>query len=119
MRKIIFALCAFFCLAGAAQAEVTGLSVKFKGGCSAANTTGSCTIAATATGSDLASEAIVLQRATSQNGRYKNVSAAPKSLSDSGSATFKFRNQSGCYRAVTAENGNAAPDKTSRAICEK
>ena len=119
MKKILFVFCAFFCLAGAAQADVSTLSAKFRGGCSAANTNGSCTIGATATGSELASDSVVLQRSDTQSGRYKNVSATPKSLSDSGSVTFKFRNKSGCYRVVTAENGNDAADVRSKAICEK
>ena len=120
MRKVAFILIGIgVIVAGRADAEVTALTAKFRGGCIAANTTGSCTITAAAEGADFAGDSVVLRRSATPNGRYRNVSATPRALDDTGRATFRFRNAPGCYRVYTAPNGNDLPDVRSRTICEK
>ena len=121
MKKLVKVLVAVGVLGFAVQsasAEVTGLTAKFAGGCQASNT-GSCTIKVSASGSDLASDAVVLEQADTSKGRFRYVSKTTRTLSESGSTSFKFRNKAGCYKVVTAPNGNDTPDVRSRTICEK
>lgn len=117
MKKVSFILAGLL-MASVANADVTALSVKFGGGCSSTNT-GTCTIKVTASGTDLDQSAVVLQRGTSQKGPWRYVSKTSRSLSATGRAQFRFANQDGWYRAVTAPNGNDAADIRSRAIQEK
>lgn len=106
-------------LSNVAFADVSSLTARFAGGCSESNTTGSCAIKVSATGSDLGSEGVLLLHSDTLNGHYAKVSKNARSLSDSGQATFRFRNAKGCYKVTTAENGNDKPDVTSHRICEK
>ena len=103
----------------AAFADVTGLTARLAGSCRTANTTGACTIKVAASGSSLGSDSVLLLRAATSNGNYRYVSNRARTLSDTGTTTFKFRNADGCYKVVTAPNGNDSPDVRSRAVCEK
>ena len=99
-----------------AFAEVTALTATFAGGCKSANT-GSCTIKVSASG-DTSGASVLLKHADSQKGSFRKVSNTAKSIA-SGSTSFRFRNKSGCYVVVTADNGNDVADVSSRKICEK
>lgn len=84
-----------------AYADLDSLRIKFGGGC-APTSRGTCTIKVTASGTDLANESGLLQRASSRNGRYRNVSNRSRSLDDNGRATIRFQNNQGCYRFVAS-----------------
>ena len=121
MKKLVRALVAVGVIglaAHGASAEVTGLTAKLAGGCQATNT-GTCTIRVSASGTDLASDSVVLENAETAKGPFRYVSKTTRTLSESGSATMKFRNKSGCYKVVTAPNGDDAADVRSRIVCEK
>ena len=121
MKNLVNGLVAVgvICIAAqGASAEVTSLAAKFAGGCKTTST-GSCTIKATAEGTELEGDGVVLQRADSAKGRYRYVSKTNRTLSEEGTTSFKFRNAAGCYRVVTTPNGNDVPDVRSRTICEK
>jgi len=122
MKKLVKVLVAVGVLGFVAQgasAEVTGLTAKFAGGCQVSNTRGSCVIKATASGSDLSSDEVVLEQADTSKGHFRTVGKTPKTLSSTGTTSFKFKNKAGCYKVVTAPNGNDKPDVRSRVICEK
>ena len=121
MKKLVQVIVAAAVIGLAAQgasAEVTGLTAKFAGGCKSKNT-GTCAIKVTASGSDLSSDEVVLERADTSKGHFRYVSRTTRTLSDSGRAEMKFRNVDGCYRVVTAPNGNDVPDVRSRTVCEE
>ena len=101
-----------------AFADISGLTAKFGGGCTAANTSGNCTIKVSATGSGLDGETVLLKHADTQAGPIKKISNRGHDIS-SGSTSIRFKNLGGCYIAVTGPNGNDKPDATSRKICEK
>lgn len=100
-----------------AYATVDSLSIKFGGGCVSTNT-GTCTLKITASGSDLGSDAVQIQHSSARNGTFRTISSRTHALSDTGRATVRLANEAGCYRAITARNGNSTPDHRSRAICE-
>lgn len=118
-KEAIIALGLLGLAASPAIAEVTSISAKFAGGCKLENTTSSCTIKATAAGTSLSTAAVVLQRSETGKGGWRYVSKSPRTLSATGQTTFRFKNVGGCYRVITAPNGNDTPDIRSRAICEK
>ena len=105
-------------LSSVAFADVEALSIRFGGGCFESNTSGSCVIKVTATGSDLDSETVRLTSGATRTDRFTKVSSRLRSL-ENGSAKFRFKNIPGaCFRVVTGPNGNAAPDARSNIICQ-
>lgn len=105
--------------ASSAQADVSGLTLKFGGGCLESNTTGSCTLKVYASGTDLGAEGVQVRTAATQKGPFKTISKTVHSLSSSGYATIRVKNNAGgCYEVVTGPNGNDKPDTTSNKKCE-
>ncbi len=104
-------------IAGSAYAEVTGITMRFAGGCTSTNTTGSCTIKATASGTDLSAESLSLQKSTTgSRGNYRNF-GYPRVPTDSGYASWKFKNDpstKACYRVK-----DVASNVRSRELCIK
>lgn len=101
-----------------AAAEIDSLTIRFAGGCKESNRNGACVIRATADGSELENEAIVLQHSNSSRGRFRNVSRTPRSLDENGRATFRFRNFVACFRAINDRNGDDEQDVRSNVVCE-
>ena len=119
--KTLLAICfTVLFVAGAANADVTGLSIKFGGGCYKGNTKGNCVIKVTAAGTELSGAGVQLYSSMSQKGPWKRYSNRVKELSATGLAQYKIRNIAGaCFEVRTAKNGNDKPDITSRKLCEK
>lgn len=121
MNTVKFGVLSALLLVGAAtsNADVTGLTARFAGGCNTSNTTGSCTIKVSASGTDLGSETVRIYAADSRNGPFNPISSRVHSLSSSGLASVRIANSRGpCFQARTGPNGNDKPDAKSRAICE-
>jgi hypothetical protein len=121
MKKYLVIVGLLFITAAAtnnAQAAVTGLKIKFAGGCLKANTSGACVIKATASGTELSSSTVQLLSSTSSRGNYRALSPRVHSLSANGFAAFSFKNVAGgCFIAVTRKNPGGRSVR-SRAICE-
>jgi hypothetical protein len=118
--RILAALAVLAGTASLAHADVDALALRFAGGCTTANTNGSCTLRVTATGTELSREGVQLYVAAKQGERFVRVSPRVKPLSENGQASYRVKNTpGGCYQVRTAPNGNDAPDVVSRAVCEK
>ncbi len=93
--------------ASTAFAEVTGISMKFAGGCSSTNTTGSCKIKALASGSDFSSDKLYLQKTSGgPRGNFVNV-GRPRTPADNGYTEWRFKNDpstSVCYRVKSYDS---------------
>lgn len=120
MKKMILvaAVAAFGVLAQGASADVSGLTSRFGGGCNKGNTTGTCTVKVSASGTDLSSETVQLYVGKDAKS-LKSISNRTTPLSTSGSAILRAKNVAGgCFQARTGPNGNDKPDASSRVICE-
>jgi len=118
-RNSIAAALLVVVVSSTAFAEVASLHAKFKGGGRVSNTTGSVSIAVTASGSDLATDSVQLWVAEGAGKSFKKVSNRLRVLSTTGTATFRVKNiPGGCYKVVTGPNGNDKPDHASNVICE-
>lgn len=106
-------------MASQGYCDADGLTARFAGGCTLANTEGGCRIRVVASGTELEGQTVQLWHSETNTGPWRRVSRRGKALDASGKALFSFKNQVGCYRATTANNGNDVPDVRSRIICEK
>jgi hypothetical protein len=118
IKSILCAAALIATTVSSANAEVTAISLKFKGGCSVAST-GTCTLSVKATGSDFSGDSFLIQRAETRGGSFKKISNRLRTYNETGSAAVKFKNVKGCYRAISAPNGNDVADVRSNTICEK
>jgi len=116
MKKLLGLITMLGVLSSNAFADVHLLTARFAGGCSTSNSTGGCTIKVAATGSELSDDTVNVQHADSATGNFRNLSSHTRSIS-SGSASFRFKNQSGCYRVVTVHNSGSRFVR-SRTLCE-
>ena len=102
-----------------ASADASGITIRFGGGCNAANTTGTCIIKVAVSGTELDSETVQLYTAAKSGDALKRVSSRLKGVSASGQASFRVRNVAGgCYQVRTGPNGDDKPDTKSRTLCE-
>lgn len=104
----------------AASADVTGIAMRFGGGCVTSNATGSCVLKPRFSGFDLATETAVLYTCTSSRGQCKRYSSRLHPVSEVGEVSMRIKNISGgCFQVRTGRNGNDKPDVRSNILCEK
>lgn len=121
LRKVslLSALVVGFALTSPAHAAVEHLKLKFKGGCTLSNTTGSCTLGASASGTNVAGAGVVFSYAPNASGPFTYLSATSRKLNSSGEVSVRLQNRAGCYRVTTTPNGNHRRDVRSGVLCEK
>lgn len=107
-----------FALASVSQAEVTGLAIRFGGGCFSDHI-GACTLKVTASGSSFDTDGDTVQlRYGKDRTSMRLISKRTISLDSTGRASKRIFNLPGCFQAITGPNGNDKPDLHSRIICE-
>jgi hypothetical protein len=100
-------------------ADVDSLTIRYGGGCTSDNSTGSCTIRVMAQGTDLDGEGLWIYTGKDQESLTR-LSPRVRPLNADGSATYRVKNVSGgCYRVRTSPNGNEKPDRLSNILCER
>ena len=106
--KVVGLFCLSLVLPGVLFADVTSIRIRLAGGCTTSNSSSSCTIKATANGSDLRGEQLRLEKSTTGlDGNY-DVFGRPRTLSNSGRTEWRFKNDPGrnvCYRAKDLATG--------------
>lgn len=122
MKKTLLTLGIAGLIAGfssSAFADVSGLTVRFGGGCLSSNTTGTCVLKVTADGTDLDSETVQVYSSADSNTAVSRVSRRLYGLDSSGRVTIRTSNVAGgCFQVRTGPNGNDKPDVKSRTKCE-
>jgi len=120
MKIKVIALASALLIAAPSFAEVTAIKATFSAGGYKKNT-GKVVVKAAATGSDFTNDTVQIQYAAGQKGPWKNISPRTRTLSDTGTTSFSFTNSAkyGCFRVLTAQNGNDAADVVSNKVCEK
>jgi hypothetical protein len=104
----------------AASADVSGISLRFGGGCVKSNTTGSCVLKPRFSGFDLETETAVLYTCTSARGECVRFSPRLHPVSEAGEVSMRIKNiPGGCFQVRTGPNGNDKPDARSQILCEK
>lgn len=103
-----------------ASADVTGITMKFGGGCIKTNPTGSCILKPRFAGFDLDTETAILYSCTSARGGCKRYGQRLHPVSEAGEVYMRIKNiAGGCFQVRTGPNGNEKPDIRSRILCEK
>ena len=103
-----------------ASADVSGITLRFGGGCLKSNSSGSCVLKSTFSGFDLDTETAVLYTCASQNGRCTQYSLRTHPVTSEGDVSMRIKNiPGGCFQVRTGPNGNDKPDAHSRILCEK
>lgn len=120
MKTKLFIITAALLIASPSFADVTSMKASFGAGGYKKNT-GKVIVKVSASGTDLGSDSVQIQYASAQRGPWRNISNRTRLLSASGYASFSFANQKsyGCFRVITARNGNDLPDIVSNKVCEK
>ena len=105
----------------AAPSGITALKAKFGAGGFKSNKSGTVLVKVAATGTAVAGEKVVIQWSKDQKAPWTRISPRSRALSATGTATFSFANKAayGCFRVITAANGNSNADVTSNKVCEK
>jgi len=103
-----------------ASADVSGVALRFGGGCLSSNTSGSCVLKSTFSGFDLDTETAVLYTCSSAQGGYRQYSLRTHPVTAAGEAAMRIKNiPGGCFQVRSGPNGNNKPDARSRILCEK
>jgi len=120
MKIKLLIITAALLIASPSFADVTSMKASFGAGGYKKNT-GKVVVKVSASGTDLGADSVQIQYASTQRGPWKNVSNRTRLLSDTGYASFSFANKKsyGCFRVITARNGNDLADVVSNKICEK
>lgn len=101
------------------KADILDLNLKFAGGCVSQNTTGSCNLRVSATGTELDTEGVILYYRPKGASRFQRYSNSIRPLSETGFVRMRIRNiPNTCYQVRTAPNGNEKPDVRSNTVCE-
>jgi hypothetical protein len=119
MKKILILTALLVVDVKPGYADVDSLTIRYGGGCTSDNATGSCTIPVTAQGTDLGVEGLWIYTGKDQDS-LSRLSPRVRSLDADGSSTYRVKNVSGgCYRVRTSPNGNEKPDRLSNILCER
>ncbi len=103
-----------------ASADVSGISMKFGGGCVKTNLAGSCILKPRFSGFDLETETAILYTCSSGRGGCKRYSERLHPVSEAGEVYMRIKNiPGGCFQVRTGRNGDEKPDVSSRILCEK
>lgn len=103
-----------------AAADVTGINMKFGGGCRTSNTTGSCVLNSRFVGFELDTETAILYTCKTSVGQCKRYSSRLHPVSEAGEVYMRIKNiPGGCFQVRTGPNGNDKPDLKSAILCEK
>lgn len=120
IRNSLFATIAALTTANLAIADVSGIAMRFGGGCTKSNTTGSCVLKPRFSGFDLEAETAILYTCASSRGSCKKYSARLHPVSEAGEVYMRIKNiPGGCFQVRTGPNGNDKPDVKSNILCEK
>jgi hypothetical protein len=116
----IFVLSAMLFASATANADVSGITVRFGGGCVKTNTSGSCVLKPRFSGFDLDTETAVLYTCSTSRGGCRKYSSRLHPVSVAGEVSMRIKNiPGGCFQVRTGPNGNDKPDVRSRIQCEK
>jgi hypothetical protein len=118
--RVLCAAVVSFVVSQPAAADVTGINMRFGGGCRTSNTTGSCVLKPRFSGFDLQTETAVLYTCASSRGQCKRYSNRLHPVSEAGEVSMRIKNTpGGCFQVRTGPNGNDKPDLRSTILCEQ
>jgi|GEM_PF-2273236 len=118
--NILLGVVTAFTFVTTAAADVSGIAMKFGGGCIKTNRTGSCILKPRFAGFDLETETAMLYTCANANGGCKLYTQKLHPVSDAGEVYMRIKNiPGGCFQVRTGPNGDDKPDVKSRILCEK
>jgi hypothetical protein len=113
-------LSALLFVAADASADVTGITLRFGGGCTKSNISDGCVLRPRFSGFELDTETAVLYTCSTPQGGCRRYSPRIRLVSAAGEVYMRIKNiPGGCFEVRTGPNGNEKPDVRSRILCEK